>query len=77
MAAGASPVGTGPYLAPVGAGLTGRVLRLLHRHRIPREQWWLKLRPLMKILAKYKASLEVSDLGQPEPVSGHSEPAAI
>nr|KAF6432082.1 phosphofructokinase, platelet [Rousettus aegyptiacus] len=46
-------------------------------HRIPREQWWLKLRPLMKILAKYKASLEVSDLGQPEPVSGHSEPAAI
>lgn len=70
-------MGTGPCLAPVGAGLTGRVLCLLHRHRIPREQWWLKLRPLMKILAKYKASLEVSDLGQLEPVSGHSEPAAI
>uniref|UniRef100_A0A671N620 6-phosphofructokinase n=1 Tax=Sinocyclocheilus anshuiensis TaxID=1608454 RepID=A0A671N620_9TELE len=25
-------------------------------HRIPKEQWWLKLRPLMKILAKYKTS---------------------
>ncbi|XP_036887753.1 ATP-dependent 6-phosphofructokinase, platelet type [Sturnira hondurensis] len=47
-------------------------------HRIPKEQWWLKLRPLMKILAKYKASLDVSDLGQLEPVHrGHQEPAAI
>uniref|UniRef100_A0A8C2LMP1 Phosphofructokinase domain-containing protein n=1 Tax=Cricetulus griseus TaxID=10029 RepID=A0A8C2LMP1_CRIGR len=25
-------------------------------HWIPKKQWWLKLRPLMKILAKYKAS---------------------
>lgn len=83
----ASPVETGrgagtrpgPCPASVGAGLTGRVLHLVHRHRIPREQWWLKLRPLMKILAKYKASLEVSDLGQLEHVSGrgHGEPAAI
>ncbi|XP_066134981.1 ATP-dependent 6-phosphofructokinase, platelet type isoform X2 [Saccopteryx bilineata] len=47
-------------------------------HRIPKEQWWLKLRPLMKILAKYKASLEVSDSGQLEHIhSGHVEPAAI
>ncbi|ELK08112.1 ATP-dependent 6-phosphofructokinase, platelet type isoform X3 [Pteropus alecto] len=48
-------------------------------HRIPREQWWLKLRPLMKILAKYKASFEVSDLGQLEhvPSHGYGEPAAI
>ncbi|XP_063076122.1 ATP-dependent 6-phosphofructokinase, platelet type-like [Engraulis encrasicolus] len=31
-------------------------------HRIPRDQWWLKLRPLMKILAKYKAvKFDVSD----------------
>ncbi|KAJ8011881.1 hypothetical protein DPEC_G00062890 [Dallia pectoralis] len=30
-------------------------------HRIPKEQWWLKLRPLMKILAKYKTSYDVSD----------------
>uniref|UniRef100_A0A2K6GXW8 6-phosphofructokinase type C n=1 Tax=Propithecus coquereli TaxID=379532 RepID=A0A2K6GXW8_PROCO len=41
-------------------------------HRIPKEQWWLKLRPLMKILAKYKTSYDVSDAGQMEHV-----PAAI
>ncbi|KAM8958466.1 ATP-dependent 6-phosphofructokinase, platelet type isoform 4-T4 [Lycaon pictus] len=48
-------------------------------HRIPKEQWWLKLRPLMKILAKYEASYEVSDSGQLEHVHhrGHEEPAAI
>ncbi|XP_060681087.1 ATP-dependent 6-phosphofructokinase, platelet type-like isoform X3 [Hemiscyllium ocellatum] len=39
------------------------------KHRIPKEQWWLKLRPLMKILAKYKASLDVSDAGQMEHVN--------
>ncbi|XP_071379311.1 ATP-dependent 6-phosphofructokinase, platelet type-like isoform X1 [Centroberyx affinis] len=38
-------------------------------HRIPKEQWWLKLRPLMKILAKYKTSYDVSDSGQLEHVS--------
>ncbi|XP_067331332.1 ATP-dependent 6-phosphofructokinase, platelet type-like isoform X3 [Channa argus] len=38
-------------------------------HRIPKEQWWLKLRPLMKILAKYKTSYDVSDAGQLEHVS--------
>ncbi|XP_077159990.1 ATP-dependent 6-phosphofructokinase, platelet type isoform X1 [Paroedura picta] len=37
-------------------------------HRIPKEQWWLKLRPLMKILAKYKASYDISDSGQLEHV---------
>ncbi|XP_041816861.1 ATP-dependent 6-phosphofructokinase, platelet type isoform X5 [Chelmon rostratus] len=37
-------------------------------HRIPKEQWWLKLRPLMKILAKYKTSYDVSDAGQLEHV---------
>uniref|UniRef100_A0A672Q3B0 Phosphofructokinase, platelet n=1 Tax=Sinocyclocheilus grahami TaxID=75366 RepID=A0A672Q3B0_SINGR len=37
-------------------------------HRIPKEQWWLKLRPLMKILAKYKISYDVSDSGQLEHV---------
>lgn len=48
-------------------------------HRIPKEQWWLKLRPLMKILAKYKASYEVSDSSQLEHVhlQGQEEPAAI
>ncbi|NXE46635.1 PFKAP protein, partial [Casuarius casuarius] len=41
-------------------------------HRIPKEQWWLKLRPLMKILAKYKTSYDVSDSGQLEHVTMHS-----
>lgn len=51
---------------------------LIRRHRIPKEQWWLKLRPLMKILAKYKASYEVSDVSQLEHVhTGPEEPAAI
>uniref|UniRef100_A0A8C4RSA3 ATP-dependent 6-phosphofructokinase n=1 Tax=Erpetoichthys calabaricus TaxID=27687 RepID=A0A8C4RSA3_ERPCA len=40
-------------------------------HRIPNEQWWLKLRPLMKILAKYKTSYDVSDSGQLEHVAHH------
>uniref|UniRef100_A0A3P9LIN9 ATP-dependent 6-phosphofructokinase n=1 Tax=Oryzias latipes TaxID=8090 RepID=A0A3P9LIN9_ORYLA len=38
-------------------------------HRIPKDQWWLKLRPLMKILAKYKTSYDVSDAGQLEHVT--------
>ncbi|XP_060048370.1 ATP-dependent 6-phosphofructokinase, platelet type isoform X2 [Erinaceus europaeus] len=48
-------------------------------HRIPKEQWWLKLRPLMKILAKYKASYEVSEPGQMEHLLQRSnvETAAI
>uniref|UniRef100_A0A2D4L6S9 Uncharacterized protein n=1 Tax=Micrurus paraensis TaxID=1970185 RepID=A0A2D4L6S9_9SAUR len=37
-------------------------------HRIPKEQWWLKMRALMKILAKYKASYDISDSGQLEHV---------
>ncbi|XP_017674860.1 ATP-dependent 6-phosphofructokinase, platelet type isoform X2 [Pipra filicauda] len=49
-------------------------------HRIPKEQWWLKLRPLMKILAKYKTSYDVSDSGQLEHVAmlpKEAVPAAI
>lgn len=38
-------------------------------HRIPKVQWWLKLRPLMKILAKYKTSYDISDSGQLEHVA--------
>ncbi|CAI9577558.1 unnamed protein product [Staurois parvus] len=37
-------------------------------HRIPKEQWWLKLRPVMKTLAKYKTSYDISDSGQLEHV---------
>ncbi|XP_006874804.1 PREDICTED: 6-phosphofructokinase type C-like [Chrysochloris asiatica] len=48
-------------------------------HRIPKEQWWLKLRPVMKILAKYKASYDVSESGQLEHVHHrpHEESAGI
>lgn len=45
------------------------VALILLSHRIPKEQWWLKLRPLMKILAKYKTSYDVSDSGQLEHVT--------
>uniref|UniRef100_UPI00358EEAF3 ATP-dependent 6-phosphofructokinase, muscle type-like n=1 Tax=Myxine glutinosa TaxID=7769 RepID=UPI00358EEAF3 len=32
------------------------------QHRIPKEQWWLKMRPLLKILAKYRTSYDISEL---------------
>jgi 6-phosphofructokinase 1 len=31
---------------------------LNYRHRIPKKQWWLKLRPLLRILAKHDSSYE-------------------
>ncbi|XP_075406247.1 ATP-dependent 6-phosphofructokinase, platelet type [Tenrec ecaudatus] len=46
-------------------------------HRIPKEQWWLKLRPVMKILAKYKASYDVSDSGQLEHVQSRSHDETV
>uniref|UniRef100_A0A3B3QPM7 Phosphofructokinase, muscle b n=1 Tax=Paramormyrops kingsleyae TaxID=1676925 RepID=A0A3B3QPM7_9TELE len=30
-------------------------------HRIPKTEWWLKLRPILKILAKYKINLDTSE----------------
>uniref|UniRef100_UPI003AAA9961 phosphofructokinase, muscle a isoform X6 n=1 Tax=Centroberyx gerrardi TaxID=166262 RepID=UPI003AAA9961 len=30
-------------------------------HRIPKTQWWIKIRPIMKILAKYKIKLDTSE----------------
>ncbi|XP_072847258.2 ATP-dependent 6-phosphofructokinase, muscle type isoform X2 [Pogona vitticeps] len=30
-------------------------------HRIPKSQWWLKLRPILKVLAKYKIDLDTSE----------------
>ncbi|XP_069770778.1 ATP-dependent 6-phosphofructokinase, platelet type-like isoform X3 [Narcine bancroftii] len=38
------------------------------QHRIPKEQWWLSLRPLMKILAKYKINYDVTHASQMEHV---------
>ena len=31
-------------------------------HRIPKENWWLKLRPLLRILAKHDSSYEVESI---------------
>ncbi|KAG7471815.1 hypothetical protein MATL_G00102000 [Megalops atlanticus] len=30
-------------------------------HRIPKTQWWLSLRPLLKVLAKYKVKMDTMD----------------
>uniref|UniRef100_H2SJI6 Phosphofructokinase, muscle b n=1 Tax=Takifugu rubripes TaxID=31033 RepID=H2SJI6_TAKRU len=30
-------------------------------HRIPKTQWWIKLRPILKILAKYKINLDMTE----------------
>jgi len=30
-------------------------------HRLPLEQWWLRLRPILKVLAKYKIDLDTSE----------------
>lgn len=40
----------------------------LSRHRIPKTQWWLKLRPILKILAKYKINLDTSETATMEHV---------
>ncbi|XP_034028197.1 ATP-dependent 6-phosphofructokinase, muscle type-like [Thalassophryne amazonica] len=37
-------------------------------HRIPKTQWWLKIRPIMKILAKYKIKLDTSECADMEHV---------
>jgi hypothetical protein len=29
-----------------------------YRHRIPKNHWWLKLRPLLRILAKHESAYE-------------------
>ncbi|XP_072110101.1 ATP-dependent 6-phosphofructokinase, platelet type-like isoform X2 [Mobula birostris] len=42
------------------------------QHRIPKEQWWLALRPLMKILAKYKISYDLSNAVEMEHVDRHT-----
>ncbi|XP_033994993.1 phosphofructokinase, muscle b isoform X2 [Trematomus bernacchii] len=37
-------------------------------HRIPKIQWWLKLRPILKILAKYKTDLDTTEKAEMEHV---------
>ena len=29
-----------------------------YKHRLPLDQWWLKLRPLLRILAKHESSFD-------------------
>ncbi|KAM9321611.1 ATP-dependent 6-phosphofructokinase, muscle type [Gastrophryne carolinensis] len=38
-------------------------------HRLPKQQWWLKLRPLLKILAKYNISLDTSEAAHLEHIT--------
>lgn len=38
-------------------------------HRLPKEQWWLKLCPILKILAKYNISLDTSEKAQMEHIT--------
>ncbi|KAI4827623.1 hypothetical protein KUCAC02_031007 [Chaenocephalus aceratus] len=37
-------------------------------HRIPKIQWWLKLRPILKILAKYQTDLDTTEKAEIEHV---------
>lgn len=37
-------------------------------HRIPKTQWWLKLRPILKILAKYQTDLDTTEKAEIEHV---------
>ncbi|XP_069509552.1 ATP-dependent 6-phosphofructokinase, muscle type isoform X1 [Ambystoma mexicanum] len=38
-------------------------------HRLPKEQWWLKLQSILKILAKYDISLDTSEKAQIEHIT--------
>ncbi|XP_005291957.2 ATP-dependent 6-phosphofructokinase, muscle type isoform X1 [Chrysemys picta bellii] len=44
-------------------------------HRLPKQQWWLKLRPILKILAKYKADLDTSEKAHLEHITHKVVPA--
>uniref|UniRef100_A0A674IXC9 ATP-dependent 6-phosphofructokinase n=1 Tax=Terrapene triunguis TaxID=2587831 RepID=A0A674IXC9_9SAUR len=44
-------------------------------HRLPKQQWWLKLRPILKILAKYKADLDTSEKAHLEHITHKGVPA--
>ncbi|XP_067386056.1 ATP-dependent 6-phosphofructokinase, muscle type isoform X1 [Emydura macquarii macquarii] len=43
-------------------------------HRIPKQQWWLKLRPILKILAKYKIDLDTSEKAHLEHITHKGVP---
>lgn len=35
-------------------------------HRLPKEQWWMKIRPLLRILSKHDSTYEPEALAVPE-----------
>lgn len=45
-------------------------LSLLSRHRVPKTEWWMKLRPIMKVLARYDVHLDTSEKAAMEHVVG-------
>ncbi len=44
----------------------------MKRRRLPTEQWWMKLRPLLRILAKHE-TVYVSEVLKEEPNDGDEE----
>uniref|UniRef100_A0A8C6NUK9 6-phosphofructokinase n=1 Tax=Nothobranchius furzeri TaxID=105023 RepID=A0A8C6NUK9_NOTFU len=46
-------------------------------HRIPKTQWWLRLRPILKILAKYKINLDTSERAAMEHVIKKRTPCKL
>ncbi|XP_066526498.1 phosphofructokinase, muscle a [Hoplias malabaricus] len=46
-------------------------------HRIPNTQWWLKLRPILKILAKYKINLDTTEHAHMEHVISKRAPVVL
>ncbi|KAJ6654750.1 hypothetical protein lerEdw1_006613 [Lerista edwardsae] len=38
-------------------------------HRLPKSQWWLKLRPILKVLAKYKIELDTTETAHLEHIT--------
>lgn len=53
------------------------LLPLLFRHRLPKNQWWMKLRPILKILAKYKINLDTSEHAHMEHIIGKRAPFSL
>jgi len=46
-------------------------------HRIPKTQWWLKIRPIMKILAKYDIKMDTSERSEMEHVIKKKNPVVM
>ena len=40
----------------ISLSFAGYLITLFFRHRLPKQQWWLKLRSLLRILAKHDSA---------------------